>query len=59
MSYETNQRLRERLEKIDASRANPYIRIRTDELRELLDDLDGCEGEVDALLRLERQKRET
>ncbi len=39
--------LRERLEKIDAQRLNPFIRVRTDELREVLDELDRLEDEID------------
>jgi hypothetical protein len=33
--------LRERLERLEAARVNPYMRLRLDEVRALLDALDG------------------
>lgn len=42
--------IRQRLEKLEFERTNPYIRLRCDELRALLDELYACEDENDALL---------
>ncbi len=42
--------LRERLEKIEAERGNPYMRLRCDEVRTLLDDLDVLDDQVTALM---------
>lgn len=39
--------LRQRLERLEAARVNPYMRLRLDEVRALLDALDGNSFEVD------------
>jgi hypothetical protein len=49
------EELRERLERIEAERTHAFIRIRTDELRELLDELDALDDQVTGLLRANQE----
>lgn len=47
--------LRERLERIEGERTHPFIRIRTDELRELIEEFEQLEQENANLYRAARE----
>lgn len=49
--YDRFSSIRDRLEKIEGERSNPYIRLSTFELRELFDEIDTLEDQVDELVR--------
>lgn len=53
----TIEQIRARLDKLEAERTHPFIRLRADELRALLEELDACEDATDELVRQLREKQ--